>query len=96
MVSGMQNNASGIMQLVMDDQPPQELNLWSKDVECETFVDWYLGDNATHTLTLTLVGLDPIVAETPLPGNEAGATAPVMHLTSIVYVFPCRPSDGSF
>lgn len=86
-VSGVQNNASGIMQMVMDDQPPQELNLWSKDVECNLFVDWYLG-NGTHTLTLTLLGLDPIVAGTPLPGNEAGATAPVMHLTDIVYWVP--------
>lgn len=71
--------------MTIDDQASQELNLWSNEVECNLYVDWFLG-NGTHTLTLTLVGLDPIVSTTPLPGNEGGSTVPVLHLTDIVCV----------
>ncbi|GJE92872.1 SKG6 domain-containing protein [Phanerochaete sordida] len=93
-VYGVQNNASGVLGMIIDDQEPQELNLWSNDVECNLYVDWFLG-NGTHTLTLTLVGIDPVVSTTPLPGNEEGVTSPVLHLTDIVYYIPDVPAAAA-
>ena len=81
---GAQNNASGVLGVVADNQPMVELNLWSEDVECNLFADWYFG-NGSHTLTLTLLGLDPVLNET-LAGNVD--TAAVLRLTDIVCAIP--------
>ena len=55
---GVQKNASGVFRMLADNQPLQEPNLWLEGIECNLLADWDLS-SGSHTLTLTLLGLDP-------------------------------------
>lgn len=93
-VSGMHNNASGVLEVEVDDGIPYMLNLWSNDVECGLFVDYYLA-NGSHTLKLTLRNLDAIlhaINETDL-SNEGTILNPVLHLTDITYALLFMPAS---
>lgn len=82
----MQNNASGILAIFVDDLEPYEVDLRSDTVECDLFVDYYVGFGL-HNMTLTLKGPSP---ESIVVG-EGGSTQPVLHLTDITYVAACNP-----
>lgn len=68
------------MSVLVDNEEPYNGNLYSADVECGLFVDYYLG-NGTHNMTIQLVGKSDNV-------TEGEAITPVMHLTDIM----CVPS----
>ncbi len=74
----MQNNASGVLLVAVDDEEPFTQDLFSEDVRCGNFFTYELG-NGTHTMSLTLRGAT-------VTGNEGNTTQPVLHLTSITYV----------
>lgn len=78
----MHNNASGVLFVQVDDMTPYALNLWSDEVECGLFVDYFLG-NGSHTMTLTLHGIDEILNTTVGEENEGSIVTPVLHLTNI-------------
>ena len=76
-INGMRNNASGIFEVIVDDQMPFELDLFSENVTCGLFVDYFLG-NGTHQVTVTLKGASSQV-------DEGHSSNPVMHLTEMMY-----------
>ncbi|KIP02546.1 hypothetical protein PHLGIDRAFT_16479 [Phlebiopsis gigantea 11061_1 CR5-6] len=86
-VEGMHNNASGVLFVQVDDMTPYALNLWSDNVECGLFVDYFLG-NGSHTMTLTLHNIDEILNTTLGEENEGSIVTPVLHLTNIEYWIP--------
>ncbi len=77
-VDGMQNNASGLLMVVIDDEEPFIKDLFSEDVTCGNLFTYELG-NGTHAMSLTLRGAS-------VTGDEGNTTQPVLHLTSITYV----------
>ncbi|PSR79932.1 hypothetical protein PHLCEN_2v6833 [Hermanssonia centrifuga] len=79
-VDGMQNNASGLLMVVIDDEEPFIKDLFSEDVTCGNFFTYELG-NGTHAMSLTLRGAS-------VTGDEGNTTQPVLHLTSITYSIP--------
>ena len=79
-VNGMRNNASGILQVEMDDEEPFTVNLWTPNVTCSEYFEYDVG-NGSHTMVLSLI-------ETPadIASSEGNLLEPVLHLTSITYV----------
>ncbi|PSR79931.1 hypothetical protein PHLCEN_2v6832 [Hermanssonia centrifuga] len=86
-VDGMQNNASGVLLVAVDDEEPFTQNLFSEDVRCGNLFTYELG-NGTHTMSLTLRGAT-------VTGNEGNTTQPVLHLTSITYYVPLADNSES-
>lgn len=81
----MNNDESGVLDIQADNQSVYALNLWSSTVKCGLFVDYYLG-NGSHTLTLTLRGVDAVINSTVDGVTEGPVQTPVLHLTDIVCV----------
>ena len=74
-VDGMRNNASGVLEVKMDDNAPFTTKLYSDDVICGVFFEYDVG-NGTHIVTMTLLDDD----------TEGRAFQPVLHVTTITYV----------
>jgi hypothetical protein len=94
-VDGMQNNVSGVIELVMDGGDPIPVNLWAADVICGNLVNYTVA-NGSHTLTMTLSALQPALNETgPIGGGEGGSLTPVLHLTDITYAHSIVSSSSN-
>ena len=85
-IYGMNNNESGVLDVQVDDEAVYALNLWNPTVTCGLFVDYYLGGNSSHTLTLTLRSPDDVFNNTVDGVTEGHIETPVLHLTDIVCV----------
>lgn len=72
----MQNSASGVIKVAMDDQAPFTMDLYAVDVTCGTFFEYDVG-NGTHTMTITLLDISPANM------GDGNATQPVLHLMGI-------------
>ena len=81
-VYGLRNNASGEFSVAVDGSSPSTYNSHSDNVQCEMFIDYFLGFGA-HNLTLTLTGTNEHYQVSE--GMVSGAS-PVFHITSILFV----------
>ncbi|KIP02536.1 hypothetical protein PHLGIDRAFT_290849 [Phlebiopsis gigantea 11061_1 CR5-6] len=86
-VAGMRNNASGALFVQVDNMMPFAFSLWSKDVSCGLFVDYFLR-NGSHTMILTLHNVNETLNPSVDEENEGSIVTPVLHLTNIEYWVP--------
>ena len=78
-VDGMRNNASGVLEVQMDNESPFTTKLYSDEVICGIFFEYDVS-NGTHIVTMTLLDDD----------TEGRTFQPVLHLTAITYVHEFR------
>ena len=76
-ISGMMNNASGVVAIFVDDQEPYEGDLSSETIMCEVIGDWFVGANSgVHNVTIVLKGPSKKVV-------ASSVAQPVLHITDI-------------
>ena len=75
----MQNSASGVLEVQVDNAEPFTVDLFAKNVTCGVFFEYDIGGNDTHTVFMSLFGPSPSILD-PAPSLQ-----PVLHLSSITY-----------